>query len=1013
MKYSVGITNSKKRKPTRSSRNSSKPKSFSKAFSPTKFDRFKSFKKYSSKNTKKKKPKSKAGFNSIVSKGKKKSSNLKTKKAVYIGVGVLFFLVCLALIGIGIYLKNLQNSLPSPDELVERTSDQSTQILDRDGKWLYTIYGDQNREFVSLDDIPEYTKWAVIAAEDIEFYQHKGIDYLGIAQAFLQNLRAGGVVRGGSTITQQLVKSTILYDVLGDEAFAQTYSRKIKEVLITMQVEQTFTKDEILQMYMNEIPLGGVNYGFQAAANSYFDKDVSELTLAESALLAGLIQSPGVYSPLFGSNPEMAEERQEYVLNQMYRHRKLTGVTEEEIEKAREEEMVYSSKKIDINAPHFVFYVKQLLEEEFGVDRVERGGLKVTTSLNSSLQTIAEEEIRKGVEGAKGYNVNNGSMVVLDPKSGQILAMVGSVDYFNVDDPRVDGNVNIATSNRQVGSSVKPFVYLTAFNRGYGPWLLAPDISEISFGNYKPTDWDKSYEGLITARRALVLSRNVPAVYTLQLVGIDNFLQTMEKVGVPGLASKVEYGLSLGLGAGEIKLLDFTNAYATLANSGVRKDIVPILKVEDSKGEVLFEAEENPGTRVIDEKEAYLVNWMICDLGGFGDRLGSHYYNVAGNKLCGKTGTTDGPRDLLAFMYNQNIVVGIWTGNNNNENMPGGWSTSIPLPLANSFMRRVIENYPSSTYNRPAGILTTSVCKDSGATRPDDANWDCEKEASLYIAGRPPQVDKREVVEVCKENGLIPSNLDAAQKYGLTEQKIFINKQLENSLQQKAYENYLTKKEDSKYITSKPESGICPLPLGPDNAPVIDLLSPSVGQSVVMGRNLEISGQVRYLESISKFEVKFDDTNISGASIKADGSFVVNYFVPEGTSLGDHTVTVLAEDNYGKTDTENVIIKVVDAVSAISVSMTSPLNGQTFTLPSQFPVVLVANISGGTVEKVTFAITKAGGGYSKTFVDDSSSGGWSQNWMKDDVATGDYTIQVSAESGGATITGNSIMVTVK
>jgi|GEM_PF-456589 len=1011
MKYSVGITNSKKHKDTKSSRNSKKPKSFSKAFTPSKFDRFKSFEKYSYKNTKKKGSKTKTGFNSIAPKGKKAPSNLKAKKAIYIGVGVLFFLGCLALIGIGIYLKNLQDSLPSPDELVERSSDQSTQILDREGELLYTVYGDQNREFVSLEEIPEHTKWAVIAAEDIEFYQHKGIDYFGIARAFLQNLRAGDVVSGGSTITQQLVKSTILYDVLGDEAFAQTYSRKIKEILITMQVEQTFTKDEILQMYMNEIPLGGVNYGFQAAANSYFDKDVNELTLAESALLAGLIQSPGLYSPLFGSNPEMAEERQEYVLDQMYKHRELTGVTEEEINKAREEEMVYTSKKIDIEAPHFVFYVKQLLEEEFGADRVERGGLKVTTSLDSSLQTIAEEEIRRGVDGAKRYNVNNGSMVVLDPKTGEILAMVGSVDYFNVDDPRVDGNVNIATSYRQMGSSVKPFVYLTAINRGYGPWLLTPDIPEISFGNYKPTNWDGKYEGLITARRALVQSRNVPAVYTLQLVGIDNYLQIMEKVGVPGLASKVEYGLSLGLGSGEMRLLDFTNAYATLANGGVRRDLVPILKVEDSRGEVLFEAKENPGTRVIDEKEAYLVNWMVCDLGGFNDKYGNQYYNIAGNKLCGKTGTTDGPRDLLAFMYNQNIVIGVWTGNNNNENMPGGWSSTIPLPLASSFVKRIIEHYPSTTYNRPAGILTTSVCKDTGAIRPDDASWDCTKEASLYIAGRPPQVDKREVVEICKANGLIPSNLDAAQKYGLTETKIFINKELENSLQQAAYEKYLTKKEDSKYITSKPESGICPLPLGPDNAPVIDLISPSEGQSVVKGRNLEISGQVRYLESISKFEAKFDGNNITGASVNADGSFVVNYFVPEGTTLGNHVITVFAEDNYGKTDTKNVNINVTDATSAISISLTSPLNGQTFTLPS--PVVLVANVSGGSVEKVVFEITKVGGGYSKKLVDDNSSGGWSQNWTNEGVNSGDYTIQVSAESGGTVIIGSSIRVTVK
>jgi len=475
MKYSVGITNSKKKKSKKSRRNTSKRKSFSKAFSPSKFDKFKNFKKYNARNTKKN---SKSPIKGQKAKGKGKNDELKlkAKKALYVAVGVGFFLGCLLLIGVGIYLKNLQNSLPSPDELVDRTSDQSTQILDREGELLYRVYGEQNREFVSIEEIPEHTKWALLAAEDIEFYQHKGVDYLGIFMAATQNLRAGEVVRGASTITQQLVKTTILYDVLGDEAYSQTYARKIKEVLITMQVEQTFTKDEILQMYMNEVPLGGVNYGFQAAAKAYFGKNVAELTLAESALLAGLIQSPGIYSPLYGSNPDKAKERQEYVLNQMQKNKKLTGLTDEEIEDAREEELEYEGKEIEIDAPHFVFYVKQLLEEEFGVERVERGGLKVTTTLDSSLQQIAEEEITKGVEGAKRYNVNNGSMVVIDPKNGQILALVGSVDYFNEEDPRVDGNVNIATSERQMGSSVKPFVYLTAINQGYGPWMLTPDI---------------------------------------------------------------------------------------------------------------------------------------------------------------------------------------------------------------------------------------------------------------------------------------------------------------------------------------------------------------------------------------------------------------------------------------------------------------------------------------------------------------------------------------------------------
>lgn len=1001
MKYSLGITNSKGRKKT--SVVGKKPGSLGRALTPTNLAKFKNFRKYNSKNVKK----SRSSAHSKGGKVKDIAFKLKARKILYVVVGITFFLGCVMLIGVGIYLKNLQNSLPSPDQLVERSSDQSTQIFDREGKLLYTVYGDKNREFFPIDKIQEHTKWALLAAEDIEFYEHKGVDYMGIAKAFTQNLRAGGVVRGASTITQQLVKTTILYDILGEEAYDQNYTRKIKEILITMQVEQSFTKDEILQMYMNEIPLGGVNYGFQAASNAYFGKNVDELTLAESALIAGLIQSPGIYSPLYGTNPDLAEVRQDYVLDQMLKHKKLTGVTEEDIEKAKEEELVYKTKRIDIKAPHFVFYVKQLLEEEFGIDRVERGGLKVTTSLDSSLQQIAEEEIVKGVEGAKRYNVNNGSMVVLNPKNGQVLAMVGSVDYFNVEDPRVDGNVNIAVSERQMGSSIKPFVYLSAINQGYGPWLLTPDIPNVQFGNYKPTNWDKSYGGLMTARKALVLSRNVPSVYTMQLSGIDNFLLTIEKLGVSGLQDKANYGLSLALGSGEMKLLEFTNAYATLANNGVRNDITSILKVEDSKGEILMEAEENTGKRVFDEKEIYLVNWMICDLAGFNDRYGNPYYYIGKSKLCGKTGTTDGPRDLLAFQYNENITVGVWTGNNNNEETPGGWSSTVPLPLANSFIKRVIENYPSGTYNRPAGVLTTSVCLDSGASPVE--GMDCEKEASLYITGRPPQVDKRKTVDVCAENGLIPSNLDAAKKYGLTTDKIVILTKLENTFQQAAYEQYLTSKEGSKYLFADPATGACTLPLGPNNAPIVDLVSPSEGQSVQRNKNLEISGQVRYLESISEFKVKMDGSDISGATLNADGTFVVNYFVPNTTTVGNHVISVTAKDNYGKTDSKSVTINIVDASSSITVSIAAPADGFVVT---EFPVPIIVSVSGGTVQEVTFSISKkVGANYNEinSYTDSNGGDGWSYSWGS--VTSGQYRISVSAKSGGNTIAGNSVNVT--
>lgn len=1004
MKYSVGITDAKKKRKRKTGRRVRSKKSFSKAISPSDLSKFKTFKKYNSRNVKRKSKSSKSPIRMDFVKKIPFFKKLKSKKTLYVIGGVIFFVGCLVLIGVGIYLKSLQNSLPSPDELVERKSDQSTQILDREGELLYTVYGDKNREFVSIEEIPEHTKWALLAAEDIEFYQHKGVDYFGILKAATQNLTAGGIVRGASTITQQLVKTTILYDVLGEEAYAQNYLRKVKEVLITMQVEQNFTKDEILQMYMNEVPLGGVNYGFQAAASAYFDKDVEELTLAESALIAGLIQSPGIYSPLYGTNPDMAEVRQDYVLDQMLRYKKYTGVSEEEIEEAREEELEYSSREIDIDAPHFVFYVKQLLEEEFGVDRVERGGLKVTTTLDSSLQKIAEEEIIKGIEGGKRYNVNNGAMVVMNPKNGEVLAMVGSVDYFNVEDPRVDGNVNIAVSDRQMGSAIKPFVYLTAINQGYGPWLLAPDISEISFGTYKPANWDRKYQGLMTARKALVLSRNVPAVYTLQLVGIDNFLQTIEKTGATGLQNKANYGLSLGLGSGEMKLLDFTNSFAVLANSGVRNEISPILKVEDYRGEVLVEKEEEAGKRVFDEKEVYLLNWMICDLANFGDRFGNQYFYVGNNKLCGKTGTTDGPKDLLAFLYNQNIVVGVWTGNNNNEEMPNAWSTTVPLPLAHSFISRVIDKYPSETYNRPAGIMTTSVCTDTGATPGDGV--DCKKEASLYMAGNAPPADEREGISLCKENGLIPSNLEAAKNYGLTEDKVLIKTTLANTLQQEAYEKYLTK-DDSNYILTEPDTGVCPLPLGPGNAPVVDTVNPSTSQSVPRGQNLEISGQVRYLESISEFSVKFDGNSVSGASINADGTFVVNYFVPDTTSLGDHTITVTATDNYGKSDTESITIDVVDGASSITVSLVTPEGGNTVA----FPVTLIASVSGGSVDSVKFNIEKVGGGYTKELVDSSSSGGWTKSWSSDGVSNGQYNISVSASSGGTNITGNTITVT--
>jgi hypothetical protein len=489
----------------------------------------------------------------------------------------------------------------------------------------------------------------------------------------------------------------------------------------------------------------------------------------------------------------------------------------------------------------------------------------------------------------------------------------------------------------------------------------------------------------------------------LQLVGVDAYLQTMQKFGVTTLSDKYAYGLSLALGSGEEKLLEHTAAFSVLANGGTKYDTTPILKVEDSKGEILSEVKEATGKRVADEKDVYMVNWMLCDLGGFGDRPFVQMYNINGKKICGKTGTTDGPKDLIAVLYHTNLVVSVWNGNNNNKEMPGAWATTVPLTTANSFIKRVADNYQPGVYNRPSGVLATTVCTDTGATPQEGV--DCKKEASIYISGRAPQVDKRETVVICKEEKVIPSNLDAAEKYGLTTTKVLLSTKLENSLQENAYKKYLTSIKDSAYIFDKPGTGACALPLGPNNAPLIDMASPSSNSSVGRGKNLEISGQVSYLESISSFVVQFDGSNIPDASVNADGTFVVNYFIPLTTTVGAHTVTVKATDNKGKSDTETISINVTNG-DAISLVIANPSANATIA----FPLTLVASVSGGSVDSVSFEVTKVGGGYSKTFTDSDGSNGYSYVWNDNSGGNGSYQISVKATKDSAVINGNTITV---
>lgn len=613
-------------------------------------------------------------------------------KIRYFSIGVVF---CFLLIGIPLGLITLFSLLPNPKNLQVTDLPQTTKIFDRNHKLLYAMYANQDRTIVPLAKIPIFLKEATIATEDKNFYHNPGFDLVAIFRAFVSDL-THKKFQGGSTITQQLVKSTLLTP-------EQSIQRKLEEIFLSFWTEHIYSKDQILELYLNEVPYGGTSWGVEAAANAYFGKDVKELDLAESAFLAGLPQAPTTYSP-FGEHPNFWKRRQEEVLAHM---QQLGFITLQEKEDARQEELHFIPPQTPFHAPHFSMYVKNLLIKKYGLPLVEKGGLNVVTTLDLSTQDMAQQVVTTEVAKDTYLQLSNGAVVVTNPQNGDILAMVGSADYNNPD----WGNVNIATSLRQPGSSIKIVTYAAALTKGMTAATTIDD-QPVSFpdgvNTYSPVNYDGKFHGRVTLRQALANSFNIPAVKTLNTIGVDAFITLGRQMGISSLLTNNDYGLSVTLGSPEVTMLDMATAYGTLANMGEKVDLYPILKVTDNNGNVLEEKKEIHKQQVLQSSVAFILNDILADNNArsweFGTnsplKIDNHFVSV-------KTGTTNSKRDNWTDGFTSNFVVIAWVGNNDNTPMSESLASGITgaAPIWHTIMSNLLNSKIDTQRNIPDTVI--------------------------------------------------------------------------------------------------------------------------------------------------------------------------------------------------------------------------------------------------------------------------------------------------------------------
>ncbi|MDI7275247.1 MAG: PBP1A family penicillin-binding protein [Anaerolineae bacterium] len=746
--------------------------------------------------------------------------------------GILAVVLVAIALALGVYVY-VALTLPSPDELQARAASfVSTKILDRNGQLLYVIndpFGGR-RTLVRLEEVPLDLRNATIATEDPTFYTNPGFSPLSIARAFYQNLREGEIVSGASTITQQLVKTLFV----GTEL---SFKRKIKEAVLAAEITRTYDKDTILQIYLNEVYYGNLAYGVAAAAETYFGKPVGELTLAESALLTGIVPAPVAHDPY--TNREAALTARDAVLDKMVRH---GYITVQQAEAAKAEPLKLAKRRVEMLAPHFVVYVRQLLEDQYGAETLYRGGLEVETTLDLRIQEIAEQVAREKVAALVKQNVTNAALVAIDPQTGEILAMLGSVDFY---DEEIDGQVNVAVRPRQPGSSIKPLTYVAAFERGWTPATMIMDVkTQFPDGAnppFEPPNYDGKEHGPVSVRTALANSYNIPAVKALQYIGLPSLLEMAQRLGVRSLNSPY-YGLSLTLGGGEVTLLEMAGAFSAFSTGGVWREPQAILRVRDSSGKLIYEYNPGPGHQVLDPRHAYLITDILSDNDARTPMFGPSSYLNLSKPAAAKTGTTNNYKDAWTIGYTTSLVAGVWVGNSDGSEMQRVPGSQGAGPIWHDFMERALpvleaEGRLALPFPRPAGIIEVEVCAVSGQ-RPSDECPSRRKE--LFLIGAEPHepCSVHRKIGICQVSGKLSTEFCPG-----------------NALEFRLFEAYPPDGQDwaQRNNIPQPPTERCDVHTG---HAVVAITSPQEGQQV--GRHVEVWGDAQ-MSDMRRYRVEYGE----------------------------------------------------------------------------------------------------------------------------------------------------------